>query len=109
MGFGVPAAASEAPGCVEPNQRPKTQKVSFDWLFPNAEQVFIVGSFNQWQPSATPLKNCGGGRWLLDIALVPGRYEYRFVVDGQWVDDPGLRNGASTRSDGHNSVLVVNA
>ena len=85
------------------------EKVSFDWVFPNARQVFIVGSFNNWQPLATPLRNCGGNRWLLEIALEPGRYEYRFVVDGKFVDEPGLPGRAAESSGGHKSVLVISA
>ena len=88
---------------------PELGKLSFDWVFPTAKQVFIVGSFNSWQPSATPLRNCGGDRWRLDIALEPGRYEYRFVVDGKMVDEPDLPECAAKTSGGHNSVLVVNA
>jgi hypothetical protein len=68
----------------------EAEHVSFDWFFPKANQVFIAGPFNNWQPSATPLKNCGEGRWLLDMALPPGKYEFRFFVDGQWTDDPGV-------------------
>ncbi|HVM46485.1 MAG TPA: glycogen-binding domain-containing protein [Candidatus Acidoferrum sp.] len=85
---------------------PELEKVSFDWVFPKARQVFIVGTFNDWQPTATPLRKCGGDRWLLDLALKPGRYEYRFVVDGQMTDDPG-RSPEAAKSAGHNSVLVV--
>jgi len=69
---------------------PEPERVSFDWVFPKAKQVCIAGSFNNWESAATPLKNCGGGRWLLDLPLKPGRYEFRFVVDGQWVDEPGV-------------------
>ncbi len=69
---------------------PEPERVAFDWVFPEAKQVCIAASFNHWQPGATPLKNCGGGRWLLDLPLRPGRYEFRFVVDGQWVDEPGV-------------------
>ena len=57
-------------------------------LFSLAKQVSIAGSFNNWQPSAAPLTKCGGGRWRMDLALKPGTYEYRFVVDGNWTDDP---------------------
>jgi len=36
------------------------------------------------------LHHCGRGRWLLDLALRPGRHQIRFVVDGEWADDPGV-------------------
>jgi 1,4-alpha-glucan branching enzyme len=84
------------------------ERISFKWAFPNAKQVFIAGSFNDWKASSTPLKDCGDGSWLLDLALKPGRYEYRFVVDGKWTDDPLSPGCAPNPFGGHNSVLVVN-
>ncbi len=69
---------------------PAVERAIFDWCFPNAKQVCVAGTFNDWHTSATPLHHCGGGRWILDIPLKPGRYEFRFVVDGQWADDPGV-------------------
>ncbi|MGA3180078.1 MAG: glycogen-binding domain-containing protein [Verrucomicrobiota bacterium] len=83
------AAKAVCGGAEEPGV-PETKRVSFDWFFPDAKQVFIAGSFNNWRPSATPLRHCGGGRWLLELALRPGRYPFRFFVDGQWADDPGV-------------------
>ena len=82
--------------------------VSFDWQFPRAKKVFIVGTFNKWNPSATPLRNCGDDRWLLDLELEAGRYEYRFVVDGDWVDDPAAESSALNSTSGQNSILIVN-
>lgn len=82
----------------------RLERVSFVWEFPGAKRVFIAGSFNGWQPSVTPLKNRGGGRWLLDMDVKPGRYEYRFVVDGKWTDDPTVPGRSA---DGRNCVLIV--
>lgn len=66
-----------------------------------------MGSFNNWQSDATPLKKCGPGRWLLDVALKPGRYEYRFVVDGCWTDDPESEGYGPNAAGGRNSILVI--
>jgi hypothetical protein len=86
-----PARASKvALDQIAASRGPETKHISFDWFFPNANQVCIAGSFNNWHPSGTPLKNCGHGRWLLDLALAPGRYPFRFIVDGQWADEPGV-------------------
>ena len=67
-----------------------SERAIFDWYFPNARQVCIAGTFNDWAPTATPLVNCGDGRWLLDLTLKPGRYEFRFFVDGKWAEDTGV-------------------
>jgi 1,4-alpha-glucan branching enzyme len=55
---------------------------------PTAQEVCVAGSFNDWHPSVTPMIRLDDGTWAKELALAPGRYEYRFVVDGQWVDDP---------------------
>ena len=101
----------ESPDLAAPSAPPRaseTQQVQFEWSFPDAKEVFIAGSFNNWQPAATPLKSRGAGCWLLDLALKPGRYEYRFVVDGKWTDDPMSRGCGPNPLGGRNSVLIVN-
>jgi 1,4-alpha-glucan branching enzyme len=55
---------------------------------PTAKEVCIAGSFNDWHPSVTPMIRLGEGQWAKELALAPGHHEYRFVVDGQWADDP---------------------
>jgi len=74
---------------------------------PKAREVFIAGSFNDWQLAATPLRSVGDGNWIAELALPPGRYEYRFVVDGQWVDDPAASATVPNPFGGLNAVLEV--
>lgn len=54
-----------------------------------AEAVFLAGSFNDWDPTATPMARGDGGDWTASLKLAPGRYEYKFVVDGEWCCEPG--------------------
>ncbi len=59
------------------------------WLYqPNAKEVTLAGSFNNWDPWSTPMRDDGEGCWRVELILTRGRYEYRFVVDGNWTDDP---------------------
>ena len=51
--------------------------------------VFLAGSFNDWSPTATPMKKANDGQWSASLPLDPGRYEYKFVVDGEWCCEPG--------------------
>lgn len=51
----------------------------------------------------------GGGHWIKDLILDPGIYEYRFVVDGEWLADPGCRQVAPNPFGGLNSVLTITA
>lgn len=70
------------------NYREICVPVRFVCEHPTARHVCIGGSFNDWEPSATPLVNLGGGRWLRLLWLPPGRHEYLFVADGVWFPDP---------------------
>lgn len=85
------------------------QCVCFELLSPEAREVFVAGSFNDWDPSATPMSEAGNGRWAKELVLSPGRYEYRFVVDGQWIDDPRANEFIANPHGGRNAVLIVNA
>jgi 1,4-alpha-glucan branching enzyme len=74
---------------------------------PQAEQVFLAGCFNEWDPAANPLERDSEGTWSCTLVIDPGEHEYRFVVDGVWCDDPAnmMRhpNGFGTE----NCVLII--
>jgi 1,4-alpha-glucan branching enzyme len=52
--------------------------------------VTVVGDFNDWDPSGTPLRPTGrSGVWSVELRLKPGRYHYTFLIDGnRWAGDP---------------------
>ena len=54
----------------------------------DAQAVYVAGSFNDWSPEAHPMKRDKSGLWTARIDLPPGRYEFKFVVDGEWVCEP---------------------
>lgn len=56
---------------------------------PDARTVFVAGSFNGWDPTATQLTHAENGDWTVALPLAPGRYEYKFVIDGRWCCEPG--------------------
>jgi hypothetical protein len=56
---------------------------------------------------AAPLCPEGDGRWAAKLILRRGKYEYRFIVDGQWTDDPLSRAYVSNPFGGLNGILVV--
>ncbi|MFQ5589621.1 MAG: glycogen-binding domain-containing protein [Phycisphaerae bacterium] len=60
-------------------------------LAPSAHEIVLTGSFNDWDPVALPMTKSADGEWTVDLELPPGRYEYRFVVDGVWCCEPHLR------------------
>ena len=53
------------------------------------QSVFLAGSFNDWDPTRTPMDPQGDGSWQAELELAPGRYEYKFIVDGAWSCEPG--------------------
>lgn len=71
--------------------RPKktaNEKVKFEFAASEAQEVFLAGDFNDWDTSMYPMKRDKKGVWKTTLPLAPGRYEYRFLVDGQWENDP---------------------
>jgi 1,4-alpha-glucan branching enzyme len=86
---------------------PRTNRVSLQLVQPGARQVFVAGSFNEWKPERTPLLHRGNGCWVGDLAVGAGRYEYLFVVDGQWLPDPNAKESVENPFGGKNSVLAV--
>lgn len=81
--------------------------VELKFTAPKARSVSVAGSFNGWDSRRDPLSKESGGVWRVSLSLSAGRYEYRFVVDGQWQEDPGAKESASNPYGGRNSVLVV--
>ncbi len=83
-----------------------TPTVRFVYVAPGAKQVSVVGDFNQWNPTALPLRRLGDGTWIIDVPLTPGSYVYAFVVDGSIKVDPTAPR-ADDGDFGVNSVLMV--
>lgn len=86
---------------------PQSQRVRIEFHHKQAQAVFIGGTFNDWHPSVTPMTALGEGRWVKELSLPPGRYEYRFVVDGEWMSDPAAADSLPNSHGSCNSVLNV--
>jgi 1,4-alpha-glucan branching enzyme len=61
---------------------------SFTFSAPGALSVQLVGDFTQWQERPINLRKGMDGVWRTTVELPPGTHHYRFLVDGQWQDDP---------------------
>jgi len=103
----VVAVASDAdgPGAVAPPV--ELQRVRFGYFNPDAREVFVAGSFNDWDPRATPLRRDPLGDWSVDVELPPGEYRYRLLVDGEWRDDSSAQQTAQNPFGGYDAVLIV--
>jgi len=84
-----------------------SQPVEFIFNQPEAKAVALAGSFNNWDPKRMPMRKDPSGKWHTTVTLSPGRHEYRFVADGQWVSDPNAKEFIKNSFGTTNSVMSV--
>jgi len=65
------------------DQRPE----EFKFYAPGAKKVILSGSFNNWDTKKLSAKKDSKGHWAVKVNLPKGRHEYKFIVDGSWVND----------------------
>jgi hypothetical protein len=63
----------------------KRATLTFTFEHPNARQVALIGSFNNWVADSGVRTEKQGQRWVFHVDVEPGRYEYAFLVDGEEV------------------------
>lgn len=69
----------------------------------NAKQVMLAGSFNGFKPDALAMKKTDSG-WFANVKLGPGKYWYKYIVDGNWrIDD----NNQLRENDGRGNTNSV--
>lgn len=89
-------------------KKPATKKVMFRFAAPQGCLVFVAGTFNGWSTEEHALDhNAKTGFFQTTLALAPGRYEYKFVVDGTWVADPACPDWVPNEHGSLNSVILV--
>lgn len=66
------------------------REVEFSLYAPDAKKVAVAGQFNDWNTKSMPIKKGKDGTWRIRMMLPAGRCEYKYVVDGEWMQDqPG--------------------
>ncbi len=65
---------------------PKSE--TFRFSAADAMSVLLVGDFTHWQAKPVPMHKSPDGVWTATVNLGPGTHTYRFIVDGEWRDDP---------------------
>lgn len=86
---------------------PSKKRATFRLEAPDAREVFLAGTFNEWNPAARPLKRDKNGIWATMMMLGPGDYEYRFVVDGEWWDDPRATERTANEHGTQNCIIRI--
>lgn len=71
--------------------------------YTGARNVFLAGSFNGWSTLQTPMDPVDSG-WVVTIPLKPGKYTYKYVIDGKWTMDPYNKQKEDDTQGGSNSV-----
>jgi len=95
------AAVAASPGAIGSG-------TEFRCAAPGAGAVFVAGEFNDWNPTSDRLADGDGdGVFTATLPLAAGRFQYKFVVDGNWLVDPAAIETADDGFGGQNSVLTV--
>ena len=96
-----PVAEASSTGC-------RPAEVEFVLDAGGVEHAYVCGDFNDWQPtSLRMIGNPDAGLWEKRLTLPPGRYEYKFFVDGNWRHDPDASENVPNQFGTLNSVLEV--
>ena len=69
-------------------QKIKRRRVTFSLEAVEAKEVILMGDFNNWNPKKHSMQSGGEGEWNKTVVLSPGKYEYKFLIDGEWREDP---------------------
>ncbi len=90
-------------------RKSNVKKVAFQVQASGAQSVALTGDFNSWGDQGLKMKKGRDGIWKIGMNLAPGRYEYKFIVDGQWWTDPVNPHAVTNSFGAVNSVIEVGA
>ncbi len=82
--------------------------VEFAYFRPGATSVALAGDFTGWQSDRHPLTRDRDGWWRMHLALPPGEYRFKYVVDQTlWEADFAAYGVEMCKVGGWNSVLYI--
>ena len=79
----------------------------FELDAPAARQVFLAGEMTNWDRDKLPMQRAAHGKWRVQVDLGPGQWLYKFVVDGQWIADPGTPDRDADGGGGQHSFVFI--
>jgi 1,4-alpha-glucan branching enzyme len=82
------------------------KRVTFSIQGQPDQEVYVAGDFNAWNPTTKKMKY-KNGMHSLTVMLAPGRYEYKFIIDGCWCIDPDCTEWTTNNVGSLNSVKTV--
>jgi 1,4-alpha-glucan branching enzyme len=83
------------------------KRVEFKIEAPAGSEISVAGTFNNWKPGVTLLRETKAGQFRRTLYLPRGRYEYKFVIDGAWTVDPLCDRWTSNEIGTLNSILEI--
>ncbi len=92
---------------VKSKQKIKRKRWTFSLEANGAKEVFLVGDFNNWSPEKHPMQRDESGMWNKRVMLSPGDHEYKFLVDGQWKEDPRNNQRCPNCFGSYNSIVSL--
>ena len=92
---------------IKSKQKIKKRKVTFSMNSSDAEEVILMGDFNNWNPKKHPMQKDRNGMWVKSVIISPGKYEYKFLVDGQWKEDPQNGQTCPNRFGTYNNIFSL--
>jgi len=96
-----------ASGAIDSSPSRQQESARFRYEAPKAGTVELVADFTGWDKRPLELQPDESGTWQLTVTLPPGRYAYRFVVDGEWCDDPDCQECEVNPFGTHNALVEV--
>ena len=110
-GMGLSCAPALAPTSAATFSVPVSTQdgVRFAVVQPDASNVAVAGTFNQWSTSSHPLeRDRSSGEWTALVRLAPGEHLFMYVVDGtQWLSPPAAEGYVDDGFGARNGVVVV--
>lgn len=84
----------------------KNKGYKFVYAGKSTDSVFVAGEFNGWNSTKDKLQFLNG-QFEKVLDLVPGRYQYKFVVNGNWIADTANKNRVRNSFGGYNSLAIA--
>ena len=82
--------------------------VTFTIHAEKGKSVYVAGQFNGWDPTAKEMTyKAKEGIYTTTLKLAPGKYEYKYVIDGAWCADPENVEAVPNDQGTFNSVITV--
>lgn len=100
-------STSSSKSSLKSGSKQASRLTEFKISAPKAKKVSLAGSFNNWDTTGLSAKKDIRGNWSIKVSLNPGKYEYKFFVDGSWLNDQKCTSCVPNNFGTQNCVVEV--